>query len=359
MAARVTIQDIADELGLSRNTVSKAINNTGVIAESTRRLVLQKAAEMGYKQFSYFNSDALAEHLNTFPELSGGLKGEIAFLTTMKLDNAHFGSVMMDKICHEFDVLHFTVSIHFVMPQDLALCRLPAGVDVSKIRGMICAELLDEAYCRMLASLDLPLLFVDAPLFLNGDEPDVDILLMDNEKSIRSFILGLKEQGISRIGFVGPYLHCRSFNERYLCYRRCLEFYGLPFRRELCILDDLEHVSRSNQDRYIAQLRSLVRSMPELPEVFICANDFIAIDLMTSCRDFIRFPEDVMVLGFDDSAEARIVSPTLSSVHIHSQTMGQYAVGMLYQRIRQPDFYHVTVHVATDLVLRDSTRRPG
>ena len=56
MASRVTLQDIADELGVSRNTVSKAINNTGLLAEGTREKVLKKAIEMGYKQFSYLNS---------------------------------------------------------------------------------------------------------------------------------------------------------------------------------------------------------------------------------------------------------------------------------------------------------------
>ena len=48
MAERVTIQDIADALGLSRNTVSKAINNTGILADTTREKVLKKAFEMGY-----------------------------------------------------------------------------------------------------------------------------------------------------------------------------------------------------------------------------------------------------------------------------------------------------------------------
>ena len=56
MPAKVTLQDIADALGVSRNTVSKAINNTGVLAEATRQKVLEKAIEMGYKQFSYANS---------------------------------------------------------------------------------------------------------------------------------------------------------------------------------------------------------------------------------------------------------------------------------------------------------------
>ena len=52
MPERVTIQGIADALGLSRNTVSKAINNTGILADATKEKVLRKAVEMGYKQFS-------------------------------------------------------------------------------------------------------------------------------------------------------------------------------------------------------------------------------------------------------------------------------------------------------------------
>lgn len=74
MSERVTIQDIADALGVSRNTVSKAINNTGVLAESTRQKVLSKAIEMGYKQFSYLDPDNL-------PEKERRNKGEIAILS--------------------------------------------------------------------------------------------------------------------------------------------------------------------------------------------------------------------------------------------------------------------------------------
>lgn len=81
MTNRVTIQDIADSLGVSRNTVSKAINNTGVLADATREKILKKAAEMGYKQFSYFT----AANLNK-PELftsDSPRTGEIALFTSV------------------------------------------------------------------------------------------------------------------------------------------------------------------------------------------------------------------------------------------------------------------------------------
>ena len=63
MSQRVTLQDIADELGVSRNTVSKAINNTGLLSESTKKKVLAKTVEMGYKQFSYVDFDNVNKQL--------------------------------------------------------------------------------------------------------------------------------------------------------------------------------------------------------------------------------------------------------------------------------------------------------
>ena len=56
MRTKVTVQDIADALGISRNTVSKALNNSEGIADATRERIFQKAIEMGYKHFSYVNS---------------------------------------------------------------------------------------------------------------------------------------------------------------------------------------------------------------------------------------------------------------------------------------------------------------
>ena len=80
MADRVTIQDIADELGVSRNTVSKAINNTGILADTTRERVLKKAIEMGYKQISYDNIYGSGRTGTSFPSETD--KREISLFTS-------------------------------------------------------------------------------------------------------------------------------------------------------------------------------------------------------------------------------------------------------------------------------------
>ena len=116
MATKVTIQDIASELQLSRNTVSKAINNTGVLADATREKILRKAAEMGYKQFAYlplFQEDAAK---TAEPSILPSDKREIAMLTTRFLSSSHFSSMMLDRFQSEIDHLHSCMTIHRISP---------------------------------------------------------------------------------------------------------------------------------------------------------------------------------------------------------------------------------------------------
>ena len=374
MRERVTIQDIASALGLSRNTVSKAINNTGPVADSTRAAVLKKAAEMGYKQFSYLKVSApgpaggpVSMNLSVAPAadydnnaFSPSSQGptEIAFLTTGRLDNSHFGSPMLDLICHEMSLVGYSVTIYRLLPADIAALRVPDGIRPTRTAGIICAELLDRDYCRMAADLGYPIIFVDFPVYTHEDTPDADILLMDNEKCIASFIRQMKEKGYTRFGFMGDKFHCRSFFERYRGYRNALEIYGLTYDPAICLEERYESPEFDDYETFILHLKNRLQAMPSLPDAFICANDFNALDLITALRGVgKRIPEDVMILGFDDSPESRIITPTMSTVHIHSQAMGILAVRMLLSRIKEPDMYSYTIHAETTLVLRASTDR--
>ena len=122
MNRRVTIQDIADALGVSRNTVSKAINNSEGIADSTREKILQKAIEMGYKQFSYVASVA---SLSSFSSDTPEVTGEIALLTTRILSKSHFASLMFDKVHEELAQIGYTFSLHHVSEKNIRSLTFP------------------------------------------------------------------------------------------------------------------------------------------------------------------------------------------------------------------------------------------
>ena len=99
-----------------------------------------------------------------------------------------------------------------------------------------------------------------------------------------------------------------------------------------------------------------LEKMEELPEMFICANDFVALDLLYGLRKIgVECPKDIKLFGFDDSPESKIMTPSLSTSHIHSQIIGYSAANLVISRIEQPNLNYRTTYTETDLIYRDST----
>ena len=93
-----------------------------------------------------------------------------------------------------------------------------------------------------------------------------------------------------------------------------------------------------------------------MPDVFICANDFVALDALAALKKLgLSVPEDIWLCGFDDSPESKVVTPSLTTVHIHSQIMGFSATHLLLSRIKEPSLNFRTLHTETSLIYREST----
>lgn len=351
MPNKVTIQDIADALNLSRNTVSKAINNTGVLADSTRKKVLQKAIEMGYKQFSYANT--LTDIIN--PPISKEKLGEVALFMGSFLSPSHFASTMLDKLQNELSLLGYTLTMHRVTAQNLKNKELPSSFNGKKTKSIVVIEIFDQEYCQFLCDKTIPVLFIDAPSKTYYKQINADILMMDNTANIFTLIGDMKKKGFRNIGFIGEINHCRSFLERYLAFRNAMLINGLPIDEGFCITELHKENSEEYFDKeYENALIDKIKSLEKLPDLFICANDFVAIDLVKILKKLeISVPNQVKLFGFDDSSESKIMS--LSTCHIHSQSIGYSAANMIITRINQPEIDYRTVYVATDLIYRDST----
>ena len=349
MATKVTIQDIASELQLSRNTVSKAINNTGVLADATREKILRKAAEMGYKQFAYLplfqEGAAKTAGLSILPSD----KREIAMLTTQFLSSSHFSSMMLDRFQSEIDHLHSGMTIHRISPIELKEKKLPSSLNIQRTAGIICFEVFDYDYAQMLCDLDLPLLFVDSPVMNMRPPLKADRLYMENRIEIQNAVTHMVQRGKKRISFAGDKNHCQSFFERYMAYKDAMEYFGLTEGLSTCAMP-------SGQQDYPVSLYETIRRFKTMPDAFVCANDFVAMDLVKALDELgYSVPDDIWVCGFDDSQEASYFAPRLTSIHIHGQIMGYTAANLLMTRIEEPSLNYRTVYTETNLILREST----
>ena len=98
-------------------------------------------------------------------------------------------------------------------------------------------------------------------------------------------------------------------------------------------------------------------AITDFPEVFVCAYDLVATEAIYVLRKLgMSVPGDVLVCGFDDSPNSRIMTPTLTTVHIHTNVMALSAIHLLLSRIDEPNLDYRTVHTETKLIYRDSTR---
>lgn len=346
MKRKVRIQDIADALGISRNTVSKAINNSEGLADETREKILQKAIEMGYKQFSYVSK--IVESANT-QSISGntagsGFKGEIALFSTIYINPSHFASLLLDRLQRELLHLGYTLNTHRVDPENLKNKTLPITFIKERASAIICLEMFDWDYDDMLCDLGIPTLFIDGPCKKFGKALASDQLYMDNTAGISKLVTDMLNAGKKQIGFIGDYEHCESFFERFMAFQGTMMLQGEPVKPEWII--------KENHEEFMIEP---FKNMKKLPDLFICANDFVAVDAMHVLRGLGRkVPRDVMIAGFDDSAESRMITPQLTTVHIHTQIMAYSATQLLIARIEEPRLDFRTVYTETELIYRES-----
>ncbi|MEG1427702.1 MAG: substrate-binding domain-containing protein, partial [Oscillospiraceae bacterium] len=96
---------------------------------------------------------------------------------------------------------------------------------------------------------------------------------------------------------------------------------------------------------------------PKLPTAFFADNDIIALGAMKAlCENGYKIPEDISVIGFDDLPFGAISSPSLTTIRVYKQEMGQTAVRRLIETIKNESSIKTKIQVCNTFVERDSVR---
>lgn len=344
MKKRITIQDIADELGLSRNTISKAINGTGCVASDTKDLIFQKATELGYKQFSLLQDSEYECDKAT-------ANREIALFTKSVPGSQYLSSTLLDSFQKEISALGYRLTIYVLRDTIVSSCSLPENFNADSTDAILVLELFDETYTDFLCTFEMPTLFIDSFANPQNKTIDSDILYMENKSSTYHLITHFLNTGCEKIGYVGDYLHCQSFFERWCGYKEAMDINSCSNYKDFCIL---ENDSSPYSDP--SWLASKIQSLKEFPDAFFCANDFLAVCTVKALKLLnYTLPGDIKVAGFDNSPESQIVEPQLTTISIKGKDMGYIATNLLLNRIKHPDSPFTVTYTRTDIVYRDST----
>lgn len=332
---RVTMKDIAEKLGVSVPTVSRALKNQGQIGNKTRKLILKTAQELGYE----FREEA--------NRASGKMIGIVFDKRLQSLPTDPFYGIVMMGVEEQCQSYQTQVFFHTIdqSAEDTRLWNLFAE---GRLHGLILVGGdISEELVRAVKARNIPFVLVDNAL----EALHVDAVVTDNAGGVRQVMEHLFQLGHKRIGFVGGPLSHPSLAERYETYQNCLSQANISKQPEWEWIHT--EAGPTFQKGYQA-IRELVHKGLDVTAI-LTDNDHTAIGILRGCSELgISVPEQLSIVGFDNVAISEHTSPPLTSVHIHKREMGIQAAKRLHELMDHKDI-PIKITLGTELVVRHSS----
>lgn len=348
---KCTIKDIAAELGLSRNTVSKALKHNPEVSKRTQDIVLKKAIEMGYTAADVTDTTAIVTQEIGNKRSSGA----ILFLTRAHSYESEFWPSVLRGIETVLSQNGFQLIFANMTDLELANGTLPKTVLTTNIAGIIAVEICHNRIWHHLLSLDVPIVTVDAPKDYLNLLGKVDIIMMENKLNTYKIIDSLIKKGARSFSFVGDLYSPNvgiGFQERFDALTESLAQHGL-IRNDTCSITSETSDTINNS----TVLSDYISNMPQLPDVFFCGNDWNAIQMIYSLQSLgYKVPEDVRVVGFDNIPISEKIIPALTTIDTPKTYLGELAAQRIVARINHPEIPCIFTKVSTKLIVRESTR---
>ncbi len=332
-STRLTIREVADLAGVSTATVSRVINGRADVSEKARDAVLRVVREYGYSTN------------RTARGLSAGRTGLVG-VTTPVLHHSYF-AVILDgagEALYEQDMRMVLCPTHHEHDREVSLLdRLMHGTTDGAM--LILPE---ESPDELAALHDHGYRFVIADPLKQLDErvPTVSAAHSLGASEAVEHLLSLGHRRIAAI--TGPRGWIAT-EERLRGYRGALAAAGVMPSPELVVESDF------HAEGGVAAALSLL-DLPDPPTAIFAFNDMLAIGVMQAARERgVRIPEDLSVVGFDDTFEASIVTPALTTVRQPLAEMGRMAVNLLVRQLQNQRIEALHVQLETKLIVRNST----
>lgn len=345
MKTTITIKDIAEQLNISRNTVAKALNGK-YVPEKTRLLVLNKAKELNYKQLSRANlgeQETAKKHYR------------ILLLSGKPLNDISFFIPIMKGIENYCFVNHHELFQYAFNEREQTFSSFSSYIQALNVDGIIAIECFDPDFIVKLLNRGIPTCFIDfsskTPVTLH----QYDVVGTNNFKPIFDLTTRLiNDYRIKNFCFVGDNRHCLSFQERYLGMINALALKGIPHSPG----DDILRHDNFNYGN-AAAIKTEILKLKNLPQCFICSNDFIARSTCNALKSIgLSIPQQCMVVGYDNVSESYSVAPTITSFSCSNEYLGREAICTLLNRIASPNDPSRTIQVSAHIIERTSTNRP-
>ncbi len=335
MAKKVTVNDIAKSLGVSRATVSRALNGADGVGEELRNQITEYANSVGYQVKSVDRPKK--ERRKNDSKIIGLVYGDI---------RNPFYAELASYIQGELSKQGYTVILfnsEYYAERELKFIE---HAEKYQLAGLLLVTAQTNLAWLKENQGDVPVVFVNRTLELES----FDSVTLDNFEAGYQAAMHLINLGHSRIGFVTGPKESSASMRRLEGYRQAMSNYFLTARPEDVVEGDLKMDTGY-------QLAAGMMEQEDHPTGIIFGNDLMAIGFMDWCEEHgVSVPDDVSVIGFDNIDYSRLRGVALTTVSQHVKEMGETAANLIVQRIENPDAEVRRVILKPTLIERKTTQ---
>jgi len=333
--ARVTINDLAQELGLAKGTISRALNGYPDIAETTRTRVARTADRMGYRPM------AQAQAIRT------GLARSLGLVLNAGPGNAHkpFLTDFLDGISRAASEESWSLSVATAFDEADEVATMARLVEEHKVDGFILPRTkIRDARIDLLRDLNVPFVLYGR----TGDPEGCAWFDISGEDAMRDAVLRLNGLGHRRIGFIngaGVYNYAPLRQTGYVA---GLAAAGLAYDADL-VRGGATTIAQG--EKRGADLLALAAP----PTAIVCALDMAALGVYRAAEARgLRIGHDLSVVAYDGIPEAATALPPLTTYAVDTRAAGARLARLLFHRIRGTDPIHLRETAPAHLVARGS-----
>lgn len=329
-------KDIAAMLGLSPATVSLVLNGKPGISEATRQKVFSLVKELG--------------HPELLPQEQGGVKS-IGFIIYKNreviVSETPFFSQLMEGIELRCRAYGYKLMISYIYEETTTQDTLKEITQGGCEGVILLATEMRTASLKPFSDLQLPLVVLDSYF----EREKYDSVVINNTHGAYEATDYLVKCGHKKIGYLRSSYSIKNFQARYEGFSKALTDNRIPQNPAYLV-----ELGSSMETSYEAMRRHLEHGL-SLPTAFFAENDLIALGAIKALKEKgIRTPEDISVIGFDNTPLSQMTEPGLTTIHVPKQRMGILAVDRLVARINDNPEEFVKLEVGTRLVVRDSVK---
>lgn len=335
MSSQVTLKQIAEALGVSAMTVSRAINDRDNVDAKTKERVLEKARSMGYtpnhiakslvSNKTYTIGVVIPEISHSFfPEVVRGIE-EITYQTNYQLILTHAA----EKFEREKNAINTLRS---------------KRVDGILISTSQTEE--DYSFYKETIKSGTPIVFFDRCIESIG----ASCVSVNDRTSSRQITQHLIGHGYKKIAYLSGPQKVAVGKERFKGYLEALEDNDIPVNEAWIVQGGF-----SESEGYKAMKKLLEQSEHDLPQAVAAVNDPTAFGAIEAIKEYgLSIPDDIAITGFTDDIRAGLLECPLTTIRQPAYEVGKKGAEKLIKVIENPDEPVENIEVVTQLIIRNS-----